>query len=174
MRKLIILGFTVIYMLIMTFCEYTPRVIAYVGDEENYIEIEAEVFAAKYNTDGYSYLYIKMKDFEHYEGFMGREPESYDPSLLDDTTVKLKIVPENAEILKERGFFDNIKNGDSITIHTTCWIYDNIKYHFLASVSEGENVYLSFEEGFEGIKNASVQLKDIEIKDILGQLGGEE
>ena len=163
MRKLLFLGLSVIYALVMTFCSYAPLVSQYITDEEHYIEIEVKVSDAKFNEEGYSYLYINLLEFDRYRGFTGETPDELDDELLNSTVIEIKIVPQNAALLNERGFFDNVKAEDVITVYTTCWIHDNIPRHYLASVTLGEEVYLSFEEGLDGIERATLEIKDIEI-----------
>ena len=166
MRKSFFLTLSVIYMLIMTFCAYTPIVSQYINDENNYVEIEATVFATKYNEDGYSYLYIRLTEFSRYYGFTGIMPENFDQTVLENTTVTIKIVPESAAILKERGFFDTVQFGDAITVKTTCWIYDGIKRHYLGAVWTDDTEYLTFEEGLHSVSTATKKLNKIEIKEI--------
>lgn len=167
MRKLLFFGLSVLYALAMTFCAYTPVVTNYINDESNYIEIQAKFEGAEYHDEGYSYLYIRLMDFYRYRGFTGKNPESYDESILENTVITIKIMPENAKILLERNFFDGFDDDTTISIHTTCWIYEGAERHFLASVRTAYTEYLTFEEGMHGINLASAQFKDIEIEEIL-------
>ena len=170
MRKLLFIGLSVIYALVMTLCSYAPLVSQYITDEEHYIEIEVKVSSTKTNDDGYSYLYVNLLEFERYRGFTGETPEEFNDELLDSTVIEIKIVPQNTQLLIERGFFDNVEAGDLVTIHTTCWIHDNIPRHYLASITLDDIVYMSFEEGLDGIERATLEIKDIEIDAILDNL----
>lgn len=169
MKKLLVLGLSVIYMLILTFCEYSPAVIEHISSEENYYEIEAEVFALEYKEEGYSYIYVNLLDFEHYEGFVGFVPENKDPEALENTYIELKIIPENAIILKENGFFDNVHHGDVISIRTTRWINNTLEHHYVAEVVESETVYLPFETGFDNMREKATSIKDLDIDEILNK-----
>ena len=166
MRKLLFLGLSVLYALAMTFCAYSPVVNNYINNRDNYIEIEAKFVNATYNDEGYSYLYINLTDFYRYHGFTGQSPEELDQSLLDGTIISIKIMPQNAKILKNRGFFDGIPEGTLINIHTTCWRYEGIDRHYLAAISVDETEYLSFDEGMRGIGAASGSLKDVDFNEL--------
>ena len=169
MRKLLFFGLSVLYALAMTFCAYSPVVNNYINNRDNYIEIEAKFVNATYNDEGYSYLYINLTDFYRYHGFTGQSPEELDQSLLDGTIISIKIMPQNAKILKNRGFFEGIPEGTLINIHTTCWRYEGIDRHYLASLSIAEVEYLTFKEGMKGIGAASGRLKDVELDELFKQ-----
>ena len=166
MRKLFLFSISIISALIMTFCSYSPAVISYIDNEKNYIEIEATVVGTKYYENGYSYLFVTLTDPEHFTDFTGLAYDESDPSLLGTTTVTMKIMQENSNVLMERGFFESINPGDTVTIHTTCWIDGEIHRHYLASIKCQDVEYLTFEEGLEGIKEASTKLKEADIADI--------
>lgn len=170
MKKMLFLGLSVIYMLILTFCEYTPDVIAHITDEENYITLETEAYGAQYGGEEYSYLHISLPDLEYYERFFGFIPADPDPDLTKDAVVDIKIMPEIASLLYERGFFDDLHPGDKITIRTTAWVNKSIEHHYLAAISIGDKEYLAFDEGFELVKDASVKIKDMNIQELLGKL----
>ena len=167
MRKLLILGLTVIYALISAFCEYTPDVLSHVTNEDKYIDIDMEVFSAKYNEEGYSYIYARLYDFEYYEGFMGIEPEAETNEVLATTVVKLKILPENAKILKQNGFFEAVETGDKITLRTTCWAYNGLNHNYVAQVILKNTEYLGFDEGFYNMVESSKRIKELDLGDIL-------
>ncbi len=167
MRKLLFLGLTVIYALISTFCEYTPDVLARVTNEDKYIIVDMEVFSAKYNEEGYSYIYARLYDFEHYEGFMGIAPEEQTNNVLATSVIKLKILPENAQILKDNGFFDNVKPGDKITLRTTCWAYNGLNHNYVAQIILNNTEYLSFDAGFHNMVESSKKIKELDLGDIL-------
>lgn len=169
MKKLIFLGLSVIYMLIMTFCEYTPDVINHITNEENYVKIDATVISAKYNESGYSYIYVTLSDFYYYEDFFGSEPPDYSDSTLLSSVLELKLVTANAEILKENGFFDTVKEGDKITVMTTAWVNKSLPHHYPAYVALGDTVYLTFTEGFNNISDAATTLKELDYDKILNQ-----
>ena len=166
MRRVLFIGTAILYLLAMTFCQYTPLVSQYINNDENYIEIDVSVSSTQYNEEGYSYVYIKLLEFERYAGFTGMVPEKNDPEILDNTVIEIKIVPDSAVLLKDRGFFDEVESGDIITIHTTCWIHDDIARHYLAGVICGEKVYLSFEEGLDGVKIDTRKFNELEIGEI--------
>ena len=142
MRKLLFLGLTVIYALISTFCEYTPDVLAHVTNEDKYISVEMEVLSVKYNDEGYSYIYARLYDFEHYEGFMGVAPEEQTNEVLVSSAIRIKILPENAIILKQNGFFDEAKLGDRIALRTTCWAHNGLNHNYVAQISIDDIEYL--------------------------------
>jgi len=167
MRKLLFLGLTVIYALISTFCEFTPDVLAHVTNEEKYIEIDVEVVSSKYNDDGYSYIYVKLTDFSYYKSLTGSHADSYTQDTLDNTVVKLKMLPENAEILRENGFFDIIKLGDLIKVRTTAWIHNGVNHNYVAQLTLGEIEYLDFETGFNNMVASSKRLKELDLGDVL-------
>lgn len=167
MRKLLFLGLSVLYMLIATFCEYTPDVLAHVTDQEKYISIDVEIYSANYQEDGYSYFYVRLLNFEHYKGFSGEHPEHYNDDTLQNTLIKLKILPENAKILLENGFFDTVKEGDIISVRTTCWMHNGLNHHYVAEVNLNGQNYLPFEVGFQNMMDASMTLKKLDYKDIL-------
>ena len=162
MRKLLFFGMSVFYMLAATFCNYTPVVYQYLNSEENYIEIEAKISSVKYQEEGYSYIYINLTELSRYVGFTGDLPDTEDADLLENTVVEIKVVNENAKLLKERGFFDEATKGDIVNIRTTCWIYKEEDRHYLAHVELKDKQYLSFEEGFENIGEATRGFKEIE------------
>ena len=114
MRKLLFLGLSVIYALATTLCSYTPLETQYITNEDNYIELDVVVSSAEYHEDGYSYLYINLTEFSRYRGLTGKNPVNYEQETLQNTIIEIKIVSKNAELLKERGFFDNVKAGDKI------------------------------------------------------------
>lgn len=167
MRKLLFLGLTVIYALISTFCEYTPDVLAHVTNEDKYISVEMEVLSVKYNDEGYSYIYARLYDFEHYEGFMGVAPEEQTNEILVSSAIRIKILPENAIILKQNGFFDEAKLGDRIALRTTCWAYNGLNHNYAAQITVGGVEYLDFETGFNNMVASSKRLKELDLGDVL-------
>lgn len=169
MRKLLFLGLSVFYMLMMTFCEYTPTVIDHITTEENYVQITVNALSAEYNEDGYSYLTATLTDYEYFEDFFGVAPDNTDPDRLSAHPVQFKIVTDNAEALKERGFFDSIKGGESLTVRVTHWIHNGINYFYVAEVVSESGTYLFFEEGIRGMTNAAISIKDFEYDKILRQ-----
>ncbi len=170
MRKLLILGMSVIYALVMTFCAYSPVVSQHLNNEDNYIRMQATVSSAEYREEGYSYLYIKLLDTENYYGFTGVDPDACDDETIESTVVEIKIVPENAMILKDRGFFDEVKSGDTVTLFTTCWIHEDIARHYLAGATLGAKTYLFFNEGMDGMSTATQRLNEIDFNSILTQI----
>ena len=169
MRRTMIIGTAILYLLMMTFCAYTPVVSQYINNDDNYIELDVKVSSTIYNEEGYSYLYINLLEFERYAGFTGVIPEILEDELLDTTVIEIKIVPGSASILKERGFFDIVKAGDIISVRTTCWIYDDIARHYLGSVTAGDITYLSFEEGLDAVSVDTRKLNELEIGEIFNK-----
>ncbi len=167
MRKLLFLGLSVIYMLIATFCEYTPDVLVHVADEEKYINVDVQIYSASYNEDGYSYFYVRLLDFNYYEGFSGYPAEKYDEETLNITIIKLKILPENAKILLENGFFSDVQTGDVINIRTTCYMNNGLNHHYVAEVNRNGQNYLPFERGFQNMTDAAMALKELDYQEIL-------
>ena len=108
MRKAFVLTMSIIYLLIMTFCAYTPIVSQYIKDEDHFVDIDAIIVSSEYREGEYSYINIKLTEFERYYGFTGGMPESFDESVLENTVITLKVMPESAQLLKERGFFENV------------------------------------------------------------------
>ena len=151
MRKLIFLSMSVIYLFLMTFCNYPPLVVLYTTSEENFVEVEATVASVQYNEEGMSVLGITLNEFSRFYGFTGGMPAEFTEDVLGETVIEIKIVDQNAAYLKENGFFDNVKAGDAITIKTTCWIHKGENMHYLASISVGETEYLPFEVGFDHV-----------------------
>lgn len=166
MRKLLILGISIITAITMTLCSYTPLVTQYINNGENYIDIMVKVSSAEYHETGYSYLYINLLEFSRYKGFTGTMPSDHEQTTLDSTIIAIKIVPENAKLLKDRGFFENVKAGDVVSIITTCWIHDGITRHYLAGITLGASDYLTFDEGMDGISVDTHKFKDIELGEI--------
>lgn len=159
MRKLIVLSMSVVYLLLMTFCNYPPLVVLYTTSEDNFVEVEATVSSVQYNEEGMSVLNVTLNDFSRYYGFTGAMPAEFTEDVLGETVIEIKIVDQNAAYLKENGFFDNVKAGDAITIKTTCWIHKDQNMHYLASISVGETEYLPFEIGFEHVCDTMREFK---------------
>ena len=161
MRKLLFLGMSIFYMLASAFCNYSPIVSQYLNTEENYVELEAKISSVQYNEEGYSYIYINLVEFSRYVGFTGVLPED-DPNseLLDSTVIEIRVVNDSAKLLNDRGFFDEIDQGDVINIRTTCWIYELENRHYIAEIVYNDECYLSFEEGFENISKATLSFKE--------------
>lgn len=159
MRKLIVLSMSVVYLLLMTFCNYPPLVVLYTTSEDNFVEVEATVSSVQYNEEGMSVLNVTLNDFSRYYGFTGTMPAEFTEDVLGETVIEIKIVDQNAAYLKENGFFDNVKAGDAITIKTTCWIHKDQNMHYLASISVGETEYLPFEIGFEHVCDTMREFK---------------
>ncbi len=166
MRKLLFLGLSVIYMLIMTFCEYTPDVVSHITNEDNYVKLDATIVSTEYHETGYSYIYVTLNDFFHYEGFFGFAPPDYSDSTLSASVLELRVVTANAQALKEKGFFDSARKGDTVTLMTTCWVNNGLPHNYPAYICLGETVYLSFNEGFENISTAATTLKELDYDSI--------
>ncbi len=166
MRKLLFLGLSVIYMLIMTFCEYTPDVTNHITDVNNYVRIDATVVSAEYHETGYSYIYVTLNDFSHYEGFFGFAPPDHSDSTLKGSVLELRIVTANAQLLRENGFFDEVREGDIVSLITTCWVNNGLPHNYPGYVAVGETVYLGFEDGFDNICDSALSLKELDYDDI--------
>ncbi len=169
MRKLLVLGLSVFYMLMMTFCEYTPTVIDHITNEDNYAEITVEAVSVEYNEKGYSYLVATLTDYGYFADFFRITPENTDPERLKNFPVKFKIVTTNAETLKERGFFEDIKGGERLAVRVSHWKHNEIDYFYVAQVKSSDTVYLFFEEGMMGMTDAAISIKEFEYDKILKQ-----
>ena len=167
MRRLGIITFTIFYMLMITFCEYTPMIIDHITNEDNYMEISVTVKKTEFNEIGYSYVYVNLHDYEYFDDFFGFRPASHDLEHLKELDLELKVVTENAAILKANGFFDEIKEGDVITVRTTHWVNNSINYHYIAELTLNDKIYLSFENGMIGMTDAAIGIKDLEYDKIL-------
>ncbi len=64
----------------------------------------------------------------------------------------LEVIPGNVEILKENGFFEEVKQGDTMSIKANFWIYGDAPFFFVASVKVGDKVYLDEQIAMRNIR----------------------
>ena len=72
-------------------------------------------------------------------------------SSLDSYPIIFTVLKENTNSLLENNFFNEINEGDTITIWVSMYHGINTIYNFLAGVSSADKTYLTFDEGLARI-----------------------
>ncbi len=115
----------------------------YLGDIENYDEYECVLIETAHGEadenehSDYTFIQVSLTEIP--------DEEPVGPECT------LKVIPENADILKENGFFDEVNPDDTLMITTSIWIYGDANQFFCIQVKVGDKIYLDEETGLQNM-----------------------
>ena len=140
MKRLLLLGLTIMLLLNMTACSgYNGIMREHLGNEDNYHDIEATFCSYKEAGDRI-YLYVSVED-----------KSAFDISEANSEEIRLALVGDNRIVLKEVLAKKEIREGDRITVKCSTWIYMDATFYFVAEMKIQDKIFLSFDDGLKNI-----------------------
>ena len=140
MKKLLLLGLTIILLLTLTACSgYNGIMREHLSNEENYRDIEA-TFCSYKETDDRIYLYVAIED-----------KSAFDSSEVNSEEIRLELVGDNCKSLSEVLAKEEIREGDRITVKCSTWIYMDSTFYYVAEIKNQDKIFLSFDDGLKNI-----------------------
>ena len=140
MKKLLLLGLTIILLLTLTACSgYNGIMREHLSNEENYCDIEA-TFCSYKETDDRLYLYVVVED-----------KSAFDSSEVNSEEIRLELVGDNCKALSEVLAKEEIREGDRITVKCSTWIYMDSTFYYVAEIKKQDKIFLSFDDGLKNI-----------------------
>ena len=140
MKKLFLLGLTIILLLTLTACSgYNGIMREHLSNEENYCDIEA-TFCSYKETDDRIYLYVVVED-----------KSAFDSSGVNSEEIGLELVGDNRKALSEVLAKEEIREGDRITVKCSTWIYMDSTFYYIAELKTPSQTFVSFDDGLNNI-----------------------
>ena len=140
MKKLLLLGLTIILLLTMTACSgYNGIMREHLSNEANYHDIEATFCSYKEAGDRI-YLYVSVED-----------KSAFDSSEVNSEEIRLELVGDNCKVLGEVLAKEEIREGDRITVKCSTWIYMDSTFYYVAEIKNQDKIFLSFDDGLKNI-----------------------
>ncbi len=102
------------------------------------------------NYTEYTYTLIEREKYKDYVYMIVTLAEA-DETIPYSDECRLEVIPANAEILKEKGFFDEVEPGDTLTIKADLFTYGDADFFFVASVKSENKSYLDEETAMYNI-----------------------
>ena len=140
MKKLLLLGLTIILLLTLTACSgYNGIMREHLSNEDNYYVIDA-TFCSYKETDNRIYLYVSVED-----------KSAFDSSEVNSEEIRLELVGNNCKALSEVLAKEEIREGDRITVKCSTWIYMDSTFYYVAEIKNQDKIFLSFDDGLKNI-----------------------
>ena len=140
MKKLLLLGLTIILLLTLTACSgYNGIMREHLSNEDNYYVIDA-TFCSYKETDDRIYLYVSVED-----------KSAFDSSEVNSEEIRLELVGDNCKALSEVFAKEEIREGDRITVKCSTWIYMDSTFYYVAEIKNQDKIFLSFDDGLKNI-----------------------
>ena len=139
MKRLLLLGLTIILLLSMTACGYNRIMREHLSNEANYHDVEA-TFCSYEEIDDRVCLYVSVED-----------KSAFDPYEANSEEIRLALVGDNRNVLKEVLTKKEICEGDRITVKCSTWIYMDATFYFVAEMKIQDKIFLSFDDGLKNI-----------------------
>ena len=140
MKKLLLLGLTIILLLTLTACSgYNGIMREHLSNEENYCDVEA-TFCSYKETNDRIYLYLAVED-----------KSAFDSSEVNSEEIRLELVGDNCKALSEVLAKEEIREGDRITVKCSTWIYMDSTFYYVAEIKNQDKIFLSFDDGLKNI-----------------------
>lgn len=140
MKRLLLLGLTIVLLLSMTACSgYNGIMREHLSDEDNYQDIEA-TFCSYKEADDRIYLYVSVED-----------KSAFDSSEANSEEIRLELVGDNCNVLSEVLAKEEICEGDRITVKCSTWIYMDSTFYYVAEIKNQDKIFLSFDDGLKNI-----------------------
>ena len=140
MKKLLLLGLTIILLLSMTACGYNRIMREHLSNKANYHDVEA-TFCSYKEIDDRAYLYVSVED-----------KSAFDPSWkANSEEIRLELVGDNCNVLNEVLAKKEICEGDRISVKCSTWIYMDAAFYYVAEMKIQDKIFLSFDDGLKNI-----------------------
>ena len=140
MKKLLLLGPTIILLLTLTACSgYNGIMREHLSNEANYHDIEATFCSYKESGDRI-YLYVSVEN-----------KSAFDSSEVNSEEIRLELVGDNCKALSEVLAKEEIREGDRITVKCSTWIYMDSTFYYVAEIKNQDKIFLSFDDGLKNI-----------------------
>ena len=139
MKRLLLLGLTIMLLLSMTACGYNRIMREHLSNEANYHDVEA-TFCSYKEIDDRVYLYVSVED-----------KSAFDPYEANSEEIRLALVGDNRNVLKEVLAKKEICEGDRITVKCSTWIYMDATFYYVAEMKIQDKIFLSFDDGLKNI-----------------------
>ena len=138
---------------------YTKKEYENLSNKENYRSFEVKFSYVRFledNKQSSSYqneklqLVVTFLILEELNLFKTIKLESV--SSLDSYPIMFTIFEENTNLLIQNNFFNEVNEGDIITIWVSMYRGIDTIYNYLGGLSTNNKTYLSLDEGIDGIK----------------------
>ena len=140
MKRTLLFLLTISLLLSMTACSgYNGIMREYLSNEENYCDIEA-TFCSYKEADDRIYLYVAVED-----------KSAFDSSEVNSEEIRLELVGDNCNVLREALAQEEIREGDRITVKCSTWIYMDSTFYYVAEIKNQDKIFLSFDDGLKNI-----------------------
>ena len=139
MKRLLLLGLTIMLLLSMTACGYNRIMREHLSNEANYHDVEA-TFCSYKEIDDRVYLYVSVED-----------KSAFDSSEANSEEIRLELVGDNCNVLSEVLAKEEIREGDRITVKCSTWIYMDSTFYYVAEIKNQDKIFLSFDDGLKNI-----------------------
>ena len=140
MKRLLLLLFTILLLLSLTACSgYNGIMREHLGNKDNYYTIDATLCSYR-EADDRIYLYVTVED-----------KSAFDYSEANSEELRLELVGDNCDALSEFLIKEEIREGDSITVKCSTWIYMDSTFYYVAEIENQDNTFLSFDDGLKNI-----------------------
>ena len=140
MKRLLLYLLIAVVLLSITACDgYNGIMREHLSNKDNYFTIDA-TFCSHKEVDDRIYLYVTVDD-----------RSAFDLSEMNNEELRLELVGDNRNILREILENEEICEGDRITVKCSTWIYMDSAFYYVAEIKELDKVYLSFGDGLKNI-----------------------
>ena len=140
MKRLLLLGLTIILSLTLTACSgYNGIMREHLSNEDNYQDIEA-TFCSYKEADDRIYLYVSVED-----------KSAFDSSEVNSEEIRLELVGDNCHVLSEVLAKEEIREGDRMTVKCSTWIYMDATFYYVAELKDQSQTLLAFDDGLKNI-----------------------
>ena len=157
-------------------CGYNRIMRDHLSDANNYKQYNATLVNIYYSYEEHDLSEVFEKDktdtvkavfldvcFDNKQDiapFWGVSEESLNKDF-GEYVIRLKLLADNAKLLLENGFFDVIQKGDTLTLKSSSFIYQDTNFFFISTVSYNGVCYLDEATGFQNIMDFIEQRKSL-------------
>lgn len=128
-------------LFVMTACNgYNKIMREHLGDADNYSVVDA-TFCSYEEVKDRIYLYVSIEDKSDFDG-----------SEINSKEIRLELVGDNVDALREALTKEEIHEGDKITVKCSTLIYMDSNFYYIAEFKFQDKTLLSFDDGLKNIR----------------------
>ena len=159
-NKFLIVLTLLLSLFMLSSCDTTYNDIEYknLSDEKNYEKYDVKFSYARVLNENNQRTDFKNKTLELTVTFLSLDELNIfktikleNVSNLDSYPITFLIFKDNTNTLLDSNFFDDVKEGDIITVWVNTYRGIDTIYNYLGGITFGEKTYLSLEDGLNGI-----------------------
>jgi hypothetical protein len=140
MKRFLSLLLTIILSLSISACSgYNGIMRKHLSNKDNYYDIDAILCSYREDKDRI-YLYVSVNDKTDFDSYEKNSDE-----------IKLELVGDNCNVIKEVLANEEIRKGDKITVKCSTWIYMDSTFYYIAEIKNKDKTFLSFDYGLKNI-----------------------